>query len=235
MIVRVAERTRAAKLDRLLIATDDARIRDVVERAGFEAVMTPSSCASGTDRVSAAIEASGLGDCALVVNVQGDEPLIDPADIDVLIETMRATGAEMGTLARAIESETQRLAPHAVKVVTRADGRALYFSRAPIPHGARPEQALLHVGIYAYRPSTLRVLSGLSRSPLEIAESLEQLRALEHGIDIQVARCVSERPSIAIDVPEDVDKVIRVLRSERGVSQEGMDSPREVRSSHAAY
>lgn len=213
MIVRVARQaSRAALIHHVCVATDDTRIRTVVEAAGFEVVMTPSTCASGTDRVAAAV--GGAEDVALVVNVQGDEPLVDPRDLDALVSAMSTSDAELGTLARPIDVDEAFVSPHTVKVAVRADGRAMYFSRAPIPHGGRA-LALQHVGIYAYRPAALRALAALPRSPLEIAESLEQLRALEHGFSIQVARCVSARASIAVDVPEDAARVVEILRSER--------------------
>ncbi len=203
MIVRVAERARKAKLiDRVIVATDDVRIQKVVEDAGFEVRMTSPECASGTDRVAAAVR--GL-DPTLVVNVQGDEPLIDPRDIDVLVEATYKAKTPMGTLAREMPSPEAFASRTVVKVVTALDGSALYFSRAPMALGA------MHIGLYAYTPEALDRLSKLPRTPLEIAESLEQLRALEHGIAIQVARCVSERPTHAIDVPEDVAKVLALL------------------------
>lgn len=204
MVVRVADRARAAKrIDQVIVATDHQSIADVVTRAGHRAVMTPVDCASGTDRVAHAMRDESP---ALVLNVQGDEPLIDPADLDALVSMMLEKKAEMGTLARALPSEEARHANSVVKVVTALDGRALYFSRAAL------KEARLHVGIYAYSPSTLQRLATLSRTPLEIAESLEQLRALENGITIHVAACVSARPTQAIDTPEDVDKVLRILR-----------------------
>jgi 3-deoxy-manno-octulosonate cytidylyltransferase (CMP-KDO synthetase) len=200
MVVRVAERTRAAKrIDRVVVATDDQRIIDVVEAAGHEAIMTPSDCASGTDRVAYA--ARDLNP-ALVINVQGDEPLIDPDDLDVLVAAMKIAVAPMGTLARPLPSPDAPV----VRVVTALNGDALYFSRSPLKEG------LMHVGIYAYMPRTLQKLATLPRTPLEIAESLEQLRALENGMAIHVARCVSAMPTQAVDTPEDIEKVLQILR-----------------------
>lgn len=223
MVVRVADAARRARtVDRVLIATDDARIAEAARAHGHEAVMTPEACPSGTDRVHAALTALGLDRGArLVVNVQGDEPLIDPADIDALVEATLAAGLGMGTLARPFPEPARHADPHWVKVVTRADGRALYFSRAAIPHGGA-EQALLHVGLYAYTPEILARLTALAPSPLEKAERLEQLRALEAGVDIHVARARSPRPSIAIDTPADVERVLAVL-----------DDPQDPRSIHA--
>lgn len=221
MIVRVAERaSSAASLSRVVVATDDARIEDVVRRAGFEVVMTPSDCETGTDRIAAAVAALGEEDATLVLNVQGDEPLVDPVDLDALVEETLAAGTDLGTLARPVASKDELFLPRVVKVARAASGRALYFSRAPIPHGADPAASdptlrpLQHVGIYAYRPRGLAALAALPRAPLEVCESLEQLRALEHGFTIHVALCRSTRPTVAIDVPEDVPRVLAILRAE---------------------
>lgn len=200
MVVRVADRTRAAKrIDDVVVATDDLEIFDVAKRAGHKAMMTPSDCASGTDRV--AFVAREL-DVSLVINVQGDEPLIDPADLDALVEAMRSAGTPMGTLARALPSPDAQV----VRVVCALNGNALYFSRSPLKEG------LMHVGIYAYTRAALAKLASLPRTPLEIAESLEQLRALENGMAIHVARCVSASPTQAVDTPEDIEKVLAILR-----------------------
>lgn len=224
MVVRVARAARKARLvSEVIVATDDGRILDVVEASGIRGVMTPSACASGTDRVASALDRLLLdGAPDLVVNVQGDEPLIDPSDIDVLVESMAGAGSAgaIGTLARRIDSRTRFLDPNIVKVVVGGDARALYFSRAPVPAGADPEareadaRPLQHVGLYAYSRDVLRRFSALPRSPLESIERLEQLRALEYGIPICVAMCVSGRAPVAIDVPEDVEKVLSVLRAE---------------------
>jgi 3-deoxy-manno-octulosonate cytidylyltransferase (CMP-KDO synthetase) len=213
MIVRVADRLARSKLaTRVAIATDDERIRDRVKAAGFEVVMTPEGCASGTDRVAAAVEILGLGGAALVVNVQGDEPLIDPSDIDALISATLSSGCEMGTLARPLHDRERFLDPNVVKVVRGEDGRAIYFSRAPIA----PEVALQHIGLYAYKPDALHELVRVGPSALEKSERLEQLRALEHGLAIHVALAKSASPSIAIDTPEDVARVLAVLTASNG-------------------
>ncbi len=217
MVLRVARQAAAARtIERVVVATDDQRIYDVVDKAGVEVVMTPGSCASGTDRVAAALaqlEFTDSSDC--VVNVQGDEPLVDPADLDALVEAVDPTRPGMGTLARPIESAAAFHNPNIVKVVVAPDGRALYFSRAPIPAGASVAASseaiafrpLQHVGLYAYAPQILKRLTCLSPSPLEKSERLEQLRALEHEIPIYVTMCVSRSHSIAVDVPEDVARV----------------------------
>lgn len=223
MVVRVA-RQAAAIGARVVVATDDPRIEAVVNTAGFEVVMTPPECASGTDRVALAIDRLGIRDARLVINVQGDEPLIDPEDLRALAEETLASGAPMGTLARPLDLARFQ-APNAVKIARAADGRALYFSRAPIPHGS--SAPLLHVGIYAYTPDTLRRLAALPPSPLEITERLEQLRALEAGIPIYVAHARSTLESIAIDAPEDVPRVLAALSERASLTQQ------QPRSSHA--
>jgi len=214
MIVRVADAAKRA-LDQVIVATDDARIAEVVEAAGHTVKMTPASCPSGTDRMAIAL--SGI-DFDLAVNVQGDEPLIDPDDIRAVIDGMRASGAPMGTLSRPLDRE--RFSDlNLVKVVTDRDNRALYFSRAPIA----PDVARLHVGLYAFTAKGLSAFTALEPSPLEKSERLEQLRALENGISIHVASARSPHPSIAIDTPEDVARVLAVL-----------DDPQDPRSTHAA-
>ncbi len=233
MVVRVADAARRARtIDRVLVATDDDRIAEVVRAHGHEPVMTPPECPSGTDRVYAALVASGLlPTTRLAVNVQGDEPLMAAEDIDEMVEATLGSGLSMGTVARDFLEETRFADPNLVKVVTRSDGRALYFSRAPIPHRVNPVRsdmtpgiplARLHMGLYCYTPETLRRLTQLAPSPLEESERLEQLRALEDGIEIHVARARSPLPTIAIDTPEDAQRVLAVL-----------DDPTDPRSTHA--
>jgi 3-deoxy-manno-octulosonate cytidylyltransferase (CMP-KDO synthetase) len=216
MIVRVMERvSKARNISHVIAATDDRRIASVVEAAGFLVLMTKSSHASGTDRVAEA--ASMLSESErpdLVLNVQGDEPLVAPEDLDHLVAETLKSERPMGTLARPLAPE-DRENPNVVKVVRGLNGQALYFSRSMIPHGAlEPPHPLQHVGIYAYRPETLRALAALEVSPLERCERLEQLRALEAGISIHVALAKSPRPTIAIDTPEDVVRVLERLRDE---------------------
>lgn len=213
MIARVAERVlQSEAVFRVVVATDDDRIAAAAKAHQLEVVFTSEACASGTDRVAEAVAQLGIED-ALIVNVQGDEPLIDPRDIDVLVEATLASPHGMGTLARPLPEPERFADPNVVKVVLAADGRALYFSRAPVPHGG-VSQALLHIGLYAYRPEVLARLTALPPSALEKTERLEQLRALENGISIQVALARSPIPSIAIDTPEDVERVLTVLRSD---------------------
>ncbi len=217
MVVRVARAAAAAsRITRTLVATDDPRIEAAARAHGVEVVMTPADCPSGSDRVQAALMALAGPAPALVVNVQGDEPLLDPRDLDALVEATlarreAAPGRELiGTLARPLDP-ARFGEPSLVKVARALDGRALYFSRAPIPAGSAAP--LLHVGIYAYAPEALRRFTALEPSPLERAERLEQLRALEHGIPIHVTLCVSERPSLGVDTPEDVAPVLAELRA----------------------
>lgn len=211
MVVHVARRAEAAaEVDRVLVATDDERIAGAVRGAGFEAVMT-GECASGTDRVHAAL--AGLEGWEIAVNVQGDEPLLSSANIDVLVRGMRAAPElGMGTLCRPMPVE--RLTdPNAVKVVRTASNRAIYFSRAPVPYprdpGAAAGLARLHLGIYAFRPETLARFVALPPSPLELAEGLEQLRALENGIDILVIDAPDD--SWGVDTPEDLRRAEAAL------------------------
>ncbi len=188
MICHVAQRARRAKsIERVLVATDDARIRAAVEPLGVEVVMTRADHPSGTDRLAEV--AAGLA-ADILVNVQGDLPLLDPDMIDRLAERLAADASlPMATLATPIHSEEELLSPHVVKVVTARDGRALYFSRAPIPHDRDGRPGPLsgaafgwrHVGMYGYRRDTLLRLASLAPTPLELREKLEQIRALEHA------------------------------------------------------
>ncbi|RKH42527.1 3-deoxy-manno-octulosonate cytidylyltransferase [Corallococcus sicarius] len=195
------------------VATDDARIRDVVEGFGGRAVMTSPACPTGTDRIAEVARARP--DVDVWVNVQGDEPLVDPAALKVLAELFQDDTVRMGTLVRALEPDELEN-PNVVKAVLALNGDALYFSRAPVPHVREPGTPVrrwAHLGLYGYRRDTLLQLATLSPTPLEEAEKLEQLRALEHGLRIRCAR-VSWR-TVAVDVPEDVARVEALLR-ERG-------------------
>lgn len=189
----------------VVVATDDERIREAVTAFGGVAVLTSPDCPSGTDRVA---EVARARTESLVVNLQGDEPEFSVADVDALIAVMRAEpSVPMGTLA-AVTSDSELLDQESVvKVVCDQGGRALYFSRAGIPHrrsgGERVAPVLQHVGIYAYRRDALLELSELSPTPLERTESLEQLRALENGYSIRVV--VGEPAAPGIDTPEDYE------------------------------
>jgi len=210
MICHVAERTRRARgLTGVIVATDDARIRDAVVARGGEVTMTRADHPSGTDRLAEV--ASGLA-ADVVVNVQGDLPLLDPAMVEHLAARMEAEPAlPMATLATPIFDRTEWHSPHVVKVVCGKDGRALYFSRSPVPFDRdgvrRPEEPLgwRHVGMYAYRRDVLLRLASLRPTPLEERERLEQLRALEHGIAIGVVEWLGAEPLIEVDTPEDLE------------------------------
>jgi 3-deoxy-manno-octulosonate cytidylyltransferase (CMP-KDO synthetase) len=185
------------------VATDDPRIAEAAERAGAVAVMT-GPAATGTDRVAEA--ARGLHPAPeIVVNLQGDEPLIEPEAIETLVAAM-ADGVELATLARPLDAgEAER--PQVVKVVTTLAGDALYFSRAPIPHrraGGTSPLMRAHVGIYAFTAGALQRFAGLSPGRLEGEEALEQLRALEHGERIRVAETAYR--GFGIDTPEDLER-----------------------------
>lgn len=220
MIQHVHERVqRARRPDRVLVATDDERIAAVVRGFGGEVVMTSPDHATGTDRLA---EAARVTDAEIIINVQGDEPLVDPDGIDAAVEGLaRDPGLDIATLSLPLRDAEEMLAPSVVKVVCDARGEALYFSRSPIPfvrHGASSDPraaaaaavglglARKHVGIYVYRRSSLLRFAALPRSPLEAAEGLEQLRALENGMRIRVV----EREGAAgpaVDTAEDLERV----------------------------
>ncbi len=206
MIEHVYRRTAAARgLDRTVVLTDDARIADAVAAFGGEALMTPKTCASGTDRIAWA--ARQWPDVHAVVNVQGDEPLIDPAVIEAVAEPLRGIEGEAMVTVAAPASPEELDDPNAVKVVLDHRGHALYFSRARIPHHRDPDRTAVpevwkHIGLYGYRREVLLRLAGLPQSPLERAEALEQLRALEHGIPIRVLTIAGAEPGV--DTPADL-------------------------------
>ena len=213
MIAHVVRRALAARtVDHVIVATDDERVAAAANEAGAEAVMTGVH-PSGTDRIAEAV--SGGSNWELVVNVQGDEPMLSAANIDTLVEGMRARPEiGMATLCRPI-SAVDVEDPNAVKVVRRTDGRALYFSRSVIPFPRDPEVAeslwRLHLGIYGFRPETLAAFVAMTQSPLERAEGLEQLRALGNGIEILVFDAPDE--AHGVDTPRDLDRVRMMMNS----------------------
>lgn len=217
LVQHVVERAgRARLLDEVIVATDDARILGAVEGFGGRAVLTSPDHPSGTDRIAEV--ASGLA-CDLVVNIQGDEPLLDPEMVDRAIRPLLADPAlAMGTLARPMGTE-EAIDPGKVKVVLDRSGCALYFSRAQIPFfrdGAAPagtQPFLLHIGLYVYRREALLRLAALAPTPLEERERLEQLRALEHGMRIRVV--VTEHDSFGVDTPADLERVRSMLQGGR--------------------
>ncbi len=218
MLQWVYEKACAAGAADVSIATDDERIAAAARAFGAVARLTSARHASGTDRIAELAEFEGWADTDIVVNVQGDEPLIPPANIAQVAALLTGCAqAALATLSTAILSLEEFLDPNAVKVVTDRRGRALYFSRAPIPMhrdgapgGRSFEGARRHVGIYAYRVAALRRLTGLAPTPLERAEKLEQLRALEHGMVIQVAEAC-EPPGPDVNTPEDLRRVAALI------------------------
>ncbi len=213
MIEHVYRRAAASPLvDAVVVATDDERIRSAVEAFGGVAWMTRADHPSGSDRLAEV--ASGLS-CDLVVNVQGDEPLLEPSMIAEAIAPLAADPSlPMGTLCRAIGEPGEASNPNIVKVVRDARGFALYFSRAPIPFWRSPGPdgapvAFKHVGLYVYRREFLLEFARLRPTPLEQAESLEQLRALEHGYRIAVVETAYD--SVGVDTPDDLERVRRLV------------------------
>jgi 3-deoxy-manno-octulosonate cytidylyltransferase (CMP-KDO synthetase) len=223
MVVRVAQRAQQSRAERVVVAADDARIVDACLAHGVRALLTRTDHASGSDRLAEACAQLGLADGAVIVNVQGDEPLIDPALIDAVAHTLAShPDAAMSTAAHAIESPEDFVNPNVVKVVLDAHGNALYFSRAPIPwwrdgfarNGptALPSSpaALRHIGIYGYRAGFVRQFPSLPPAPIEATEALEQLRALWHGHRIAV-HVSAHAPGPGIDTPEDLARVRALL------------------------
>lgn len=224
MVVRVAQRVRSGvgSSVRIVVAGDSAEILAACAAYGVEAVLTRQDHPSGSDRLAEASEILGLGQDDIVVNVQGDEPLIDPGLVESVANLLIAhPQAAMGTAAHAIESVADLTNPNIVKVVLDAAGMALYFSRAPIPwrrdglldgQMSLPDPApLRHIGIYAYRVGFLRAFPTLSLAPIETTEALEQLRALWHGYRIAV-HVTGSAPGPGVDTPEDLDRVRSILR-----------------------
>jgi 3-deoxy-manno-octulosonate cytidylyltransferase (CMP-KDO synthetase) len=222
MIQWVYERTvRASLVSETIVATDDERIAAVVRRFGGRVEMTSADHETGTDRLA---EVASRLDAELIVNVQGDEPLIEPAMIDGAIAPLVADSTiPMGTLMARITSRDDLENPNIVKVVTDGAGCALYFSRSPIPHlrdeGGMPDEAALvaghypffrHIGLYVFRRDFLLNFARLAQTPLEKMEKLEQLRALEHGFRIRVEE--TRHDSIGVDTPADLQRVIDRLK-----------------------
>ena len=222
MVLRCAERARASGAQEVIVATDHAEVAAVAEQAGWKVVMTAAAHASGTDRLAEVVQRLGWGDETLVVNVQGDEPLLEPDSIRAVVQRL-ADSPECGlaTACHAIGSRAAMEQRHAVKVVLNGRDEALYFSRAPIPwardawrEGEEPDAwpeglpAWHHVGLYAYRAGFLRQFSQWDPVPLERFEALEQLRALWHGVRIAVVR-LEGAPLPGVDTEEDLQRVRR--------------------------
>ncbi|MEM9416208.1 MAG: 3-deoxy-manno-octulosonate cytidylyltransferase [Planctomycetota bacterium] len=220
LIQHVVERvTQAERVGRVIVATDDERIFDAVAAFGGEAVMTRADHPNGTSRLAEVVGQLGCTGDELVLNVQGDEPEIDPGVIDALVDAMlRDAEAPMGTVAAPLTEPTDIANPNVVKVVCDRRGRALYFSRSPIPFERDPQTDaaqrpayLRHLGLYAYRAAFLPVYAALPTTPLEDAEKLEQLRALEHGHAIRVIQ--TDHAHSGIDTPEQYAAFVARCRS----------------------
>lgn len=223
MVVRVAERALRSGADEIWVATDHPDVRAAAEAHEVAALMTRADHPTGTDRLAEVVALRGWSNDTIVVNVQGDEPLIDP---EVIVQTARqlaASGADIATVAHPITEAADFFNPNVVKVVCRADGDAAYFSRAPVPyardHFAREGggeslpaglPAYRHVGLYAYRASFLKAYAGLAPAPTEQFESLEQLRALWHGYRISVA-LIDAAPAPGVDTPEDAERMRKLF------------------------
>lgn len=216
LIAHVWEAARGARsVERVVIATDDARVADAVRAFGGEVVMSSPSHPNGTSRLAEAARALALAPDRVVVNVQGDEPELNPALIDLGVESLRTTDADAATVASPFAPGQSAADPNIVKVVLDARGRALYFSRAPIPFtrnaSASPVASpLKHLGLYVYTRAFLDEYVAMPPTPLERAESLEQLRILEHGRSIAVA--VAEAHHVGIDTPEQYEAFVARVR-----------------------
>lgn len=213
MVAHVCARAAQAGASAVHVATDDERIARAVRGHGFSVVMTGAGHASGTDRLAEAARALRLADGEIVVNVQGDEPLIPPALIRAVAARLEnERSVSMATACHALHDAAQAASPHVVKVVLDAQGYALYFSRSRIPYPRAGEAACYrHAGIYAYRARFLKQFAALEPAPLERAEALEQLRALWHGHRIAVVVSDAEIPP-GVDTPEDLEAVRRMLQ-----------------------
>lgn len=219
MVVRVAQRAQMSQAKSVVVAADDERIVQACQLHHIPALLTRTDHISGSDRLAQACEILGLSDAALVVNVQGDEPLIEPQVINAVAQLLaQRADCSMSTVAHAINDPQELVNPNVVKVVLDRFHTAMYFSRSTIPFwrdaaqasAAPPVETLRHVGIYGYRASFLRAFPNLAHSPLEAMESLEQLRVLWHGHKIAV-HVSAETPGPGVDTPEDLERVRRLF------------------------
>ena len=208
LLQRVHERAMTSRrASAVFVATDDERIENHAREIRAKVVRTSPDLPTGTDRIAAAlpaIERASETKFDIIINVQGDEPLIDAGSVDRMIEALERDDSDVVTLSCPLQSESEFEARDVVKVVMSASGFALYFSRSPIPHGG-PSIARRHIGVYGYRKETLAAFSGLEQSSLERVESLEQLRLLENGFRIRVLE--SSAPHLGVDRPEDVQRI----------------------------
>ena len=217
MIQRVCEQAWKSKLDAVVVATDDIRIADEVLQFGGKYVMTDPRHQSGTDRCCEALEILEEQYDA-VINIQGDEPFIDPQHIDLLVDMISRDDTKLASLVKRIDNEEELFSSNKVKVVMDKSGNALYFSRNPIPYmrnvarekWLKKGRFFQHLGIYAYKAEALRQIATMQPSALELAESLEQLRWLENGLSIRMA--IVKAGSLAIDSPDDLAKAIEMAQ-----------------------
>ncbi|MBY0244689.1 MAG: 3-deoxy-manno-octulosonate cytidylyltransferase [Sphingobacteriaceae bacterium] len=215
MIQRVYEQAKKSNLTQVIIATDDEKIVSEIKKFGGEYILTNSNHQSGTDRCAEVV--SKIKDFDIVINIQGDEPFIDPIQINLLISCFDNQNTELATLVKKINSETELFNTNIPKVVLNNKQEAIYFSRHPIPfirnaeekHWINTHQFYKHIGIYGYKSATLLKIAQLSPSNLENAESLEQLRWIENGYKIQTK--TTEIETIAVDTPEDLEKVKKMF------------------------
>lgn len=212
MIQRVYEQAcKADRLSEVVVATDDERIYNAVLGFGGKAVMTSTNHKSGTDRCREVVDKVGAGFEA-VINIQGDEPYINPLQINQIAELISDKDTPIASLCKPVHDAEELASPNAVKVVFDKNGKALYFSRFAIPYLRNKVERTFykHIGIYAYKTLTLREISALPQSGLELAESLEQLRWLENGYTVRMG--VTEFESFSVDVPEDITKIESVIK-----------------------
>lgn len=227
MVVRVAQQAQQSGAAQVWVATDDARIVAAVEAHGQRALLTQADHSTGTDRLAEVVTQLGLSDDTIVVNVQGDEPLIPPTLIDQVAQALAdAPACAIATAAHPIHDSAELFNPNVVKVVLNAQGEALYFSRAPIPYArdafianAAPHvplpphlSALRHIGLYAYRAGFLRAFPQLTSAHIEQFEALEQLRALWHGYRIKVLTLTAAPPG-GVDTPADLERVRAIYQT----------------------
>ena len=216
MVVRVTKQAAQSQAAQVVVAADNEVIVQACAAHGVQAILTRQDHLSGSDRLAEAVQILGLADDALVVNVQGDEPLIEPGLINAVAQTLAdAPEAAMASAACAITRADELHNPNAVKVVLAKNGHALYFSRSLLPYPreaamAAQHPALRHIGIYAYRAGFIQQFTQLEAAPLERIESLEQLRALWHGYAIAMYTSATE-PAAGVDTPEDLERVRQVL------------------------
>ena len=219
MIRRVCEQGWKSKLDAVVVATDDVRIADEVMGFGGQYVLTDPNHRSGTDRCREALDLIE-NQYDAVINIQGDEPFIDPKQIDLLIDLISRDDTLLASVAKKIEEEEELFSPNAVKVVMDNNGKALYFSRNPIPFMRNAERSewldkgvfYKHVGIYAYKADVLRQVAQMQPTALELAESLEQLRWLENGLSIHMA--VIDADGISVDTPDDLRRAEQFIQNQ---------------------